>query len=243
MQAFEERLQEIDAYLDFLEGIEQQIQIGAPRIGSATITTQQQKILYSSVYLQLYNLVEATVTRCIESICVASAAGGRWKPAHLTNEMRREWVRTTARTHTELNVENRLKTTVDFCERLIQLLPITDWEIEKGGGGSWDDLQIEAITARIGCELTVSATAVTAVKRWIREDRGALGLVKLFRNRLAHGEMSFVECGAGVTVADLRDVKDRTATYLREVVAIFCKYIAEHKYLDPVHRPGVASPP
>ena len=59
-ESFEERLQEIEVYLDLLEHLEQQVAIGPPKIGESSITTQQQKILYSSVYLQLYNLVEAT---------------------------------------------------------------------------------------------------------------------------------------------------------------------------------------
>lgn len=67
-QAFEERLQEIETYLDLLEVLEKQVQEGSPRIGKkgTKITVQQQKILYSSVYLQLYNLVESTVTRCVD---------------------------------------------------------------------------------------------------------------------------------------------------------------------------------
>ena len=55
LEAFEERLQEIDAYLDLLDAIQHQAQTGPPKIGDVTITTQQQRILYSSVYLQLYN--------------------------------------------------------------------------------------------------------------------------------------------------------------------------------------------
>ena len=71
-QTFEEQLQEIETYLDLLEVFEVQ----AGRIGEATITAQQQKILYSSVYLQIYNLVEATITWCVEA--VRSAACGPW---------------------------------------------------------------------------------------------------------------------------------------------------------------------
>ena len=54
-QAFEDRLQEIEAYLTLLAGLEQQVQEGIPQFGEsgATITVQQQRILYSSVYLQL----------------------------------------------------------------------------------------------------------------------------------------------------------------------------------------------
>ncbi len=90
--AFEDRLQEIDAYLTLMDALERQIQVGPPRIGGELITAQQQKILYSSVYLQLYNLVEATATWCVEAVASAAADGGRWRPNDLTIELRREWV-------------------------------------------------------------------------------------------------------------------------------------------------------
>ena len=107
-QAFEERLQELDAYLEFLEALDVQMQIGTPRIGDTSITTQQQRILFSAVYLQLYNLVEATITRCVDSVCAATAESGRWRPSDLSVQLRREWVRVMAHTHLPLNDENRL---------------------------------------------------------------------------------------------------------------------------------------
>src|ERR1700677_2840522 len=137
-QTFEERLQEIEAYLDLLEVLERQVQKGPPRIGDAAITAQQQKILYSSVYLQLYNLVEASITWCVEAVALATINGSRWTPGDLTEKLRREWVRTSAKTHVELSLENRLATAVEFCERLLQCLPVQDWAVEKGGGGNWD---------------------------------------------------------------------------------------------------------
>lgn len=229
IQTFEERLQEIDAYLTLLDAFERQLREGPPKIGGETITAQQQKILYSSVYLQLYNLVEATANWCIDAVSVASASA-RWKPIDLIAEVRREWVRVTARTHSDLNVENRLDTTVAFCDRVLQISHLSNWSIEKGGGGNWDDLALAAITARLGFELFVSQPVLTGIKKHIREERGALVLVRFLRNQLAHGSLSFAECGDGVTVADLRDIKDRTALYLREVVAAFRDYIDGYNF-------------
>jgi hypothetical protein len=46
---FDERLEEIETYLEFLEGVEQEVRNGAPRLGSSglIITARQQRILYS----------------------------------------------------------------------------------------------------------------------------------------------------------------------------------------------------
>jgi hypothetical protein len=239
-QAFEERLQEIETYLDLLENLEKQVQHGPPRIGAEgpAITTQQQRILYSSVFLQLYNLVEATVSKCLDAVSAAAAESERWSPGDLSVALRREWVRFTARTHDDLNYENRLACAFELCENLVQMLPVKDWTIDRGGGGNWDDNRIEAIGDRLGCSLRVSPSAYSLVKRPFRDDQGALVFIKSFRNRLAHGNISFAEGGDGVTVTDLRDLKGRTAVYLREVVASFQSYIDRYEFLLPNKRPG-----
>jgi len=238
LESFEERLQEIDAFLDLLDAIQTQAREGPPRIGDATITTQQQRILYSSVYLQLYNLVEATATWCINAVSMATFDGVRWKPKDLIDALRREWVRSTARTHVTLNSGNRLSEAVAFCDLLLASVPITEWWVERGGGGNWDDSAIESITERVGCDLAIDPAVNTAAKRHIRDDKNCLGLVKDLRNRLAHGTISFEECGDAVTVVDLRDVRDRTANYLREVVVAFRDFIDNHHFLTPDSRPS-----
>jgi MAE_28990/MAE_18760-like HEPN len=236
-QTFEERLQEIEVYLDLLDALERQVQAGPPKIGGAAITAQQQKILYSCVYLQLYNLVEATVTWCVDAVCAAAAEKGRWRPADLITNLRREWVRSTARTHLELNEANRLEGAVQLCDHLVQSLPLLKWSIEGGRRGNWDDEEIKAITARLGCDLRISNEVYKGIKRPVREDRGSLVLIRYLRNKLAHGALSFTECGDGVTVFDLRDLKERTALYLREVVAAIRTYIDSYEFLIPASRP------
>ena len=241
-QTFEERLQEIEAYLDLLEALEKQVQTGRPFIGAATITTQQQKILYSCVYLQLYNLVEATVTWCIDAVCAAAADNKRWRPSDLSEGLRREWVRSTARTHLpDLTIEHRLQSAVELCDHLIQTRPISEWKIERGQAGNWDDKAIESITDRLGCQLQISREVMAEIKRPIRDDKGPLTLVKDLRNSLAHGSLSFVEYGDNITVSDLKEIKDRTALYLREVVAAFSTYINTYGFLHPAQRPGESS--
>jgi hypothetical protein len=236
-EAFEERLREIETYLDLLEALERQIRDGPPILGGSPITSQQQKILYSSVYLQLYNLVEATVTWCVDAVSEAAAKDGQWQPADLSEEVRREWIRCTARTHLDLTYAHRLDSAEAMCNALIHALPIAGLTIEKGRGGNWDDYEIETIASRLGFQLQITTAVSTGVKQRIRDDKGSLELVRDLRNRLAHGSLSFAECGDGVTVPDLRDLKDRTALYLREVVGSFAAYIKSHGFLMAARRP------
>ena len=125
-----------------------------------------------------------------------------------------------------------------MCEHLVGSLPIAAFDIDKGGGGNWDDAAIEAISQRLGFQLTVSQPVYSAIKRPFRDDLGPLVLVKELRNRLAHGSISFVQCAEDVTVARLIDLKDRTVAYLREVVDCFSNYVQAHAYLVPERRPA-----
>lgn len=242
LETFEERLQEIDAYLELLDALEREVQEGPPRIGAAAITVQQQRILYSSVYLQLYNLVEATVTWCIEAVCAAATRGGVWSPTDLSDNLQREWIRVQARTHVPLNPENRLDSAIAFFRKVTPPTPVSAWEIDTGSGGNWDDHSIEDVAERLGCALRIDQQVLRAAKQKIRDDKGALRLIKHLRNSLAHGSLSFEECGENVTVRELRDIRERTALYLREVVRTFQVFIERHEFLTPSSRPIASSP-
>ncbi len=236
-QVFDERLQEIEAYLDLLDALDRQVQSGVPpTIGGSLITVKQQRILYSAVYLQLYNLVEATVSWCVDAICNA-AAQGTWVTADLSPELRREWVRLTARTHLNLNEDNRLVHAVEALEHVLRGDRVS-WPGESGRKGNWDDDEIDALSAQLGCELHLSPGVYKGVKRPIRDDKGPLRLIRDLRNRLAHGSISFEECGTGITVRDLRDTKNLTVDYLREVVAAYGAHVDEYKFLIPAKRPA-----
>ncbi len=239
VQFFENRLQEIEAYLNLLDDIEKQVQSGPPQLGTSgsVITVQQQRILYSSVYLQLYNLVEATVTRCLEAMTEAVAEKGLWRPGELSENLRKEWVRAIARTQEELNSQNRLETALILFNHLTQSLPINDFEITKGSSGNWDDKEIEDISDRLGLKLTIPPTIYKNVKKFIRNDQGVLEVIRKLRNDLAHGKLSFEECGNGVTVSDMRNFAEWTSQYLREVVNSFKLAIDAYEFLLPQHRP------
>ncbi len=223
---FEERYAEIEAYSAFLQNVEEAARAGTPRLRGtdAPITTEQKKILNSSFYLQLYNLVEATVLRCLEAV-VAAIEEAQRRPSELSIGLRTEWVRSIARTHNDLAPDKRLQAALDLCEQLLQQMPIKDFKIEPGGGGNWDDTSIEKLCERVGCGLMISAEVVQAAKRHVRDDMGALKLVRNRRNGLAHGSLSFVDCSDGVTVAELKGLATAVGDYLREAVDCFVGFI------------------
>lgn len=223
---FDERHSEITSYIEFLQNVEDATRYGAPRLKGtdASITASQKKILNSGLYLQLYNLVEATVSRCLDAVSAALTEECR-VPNDLNPDLRREWVRAVARTHGDLNPGNRLDAALELCEHVLNQLPISNFAIETGGGGNWDDAAIEKICKRVGCDLSISNRVSTAAKRHVRDEMGALKLVKNRRNSLAHGSLSFVDCSDGVTVNELRELSSAVGEYLREAVDSFVSFI------------------
>lgn len=238
LQAFDERRGELEAYLDFLDALERTVQKGPPALGATRIRAEQQRILYSNVYLLLYNLVEASITWCLDELCRAAVNQGRWRASDLTEAVRREWIRVMARTNAELSSDHRLTNAFKLSDLLIRELPLTDWKIERGGG-NWDDYQIERIVKQLGLSLSLSPEVRSNVKRPFRDDKGVLVLVRDLRNRLAHGTISFAECGESVTSVELRDLCRRASDYLREVVSAFATAIREYQFLAPDRRPSV----
>ena len=237
---FAERLSEVETYLEFLVVLDARAQSGPPKLEGAEhpISAQQQKILYSSVYLQLYNLVESTMTRCIDAVAQSAAQAGTWVPGDLSAELRKEWVRVIARTNVELNADNRLASALVLCEHLVSALPVAHFDMEKGSGGNWDDNAIEQFSERLGLALMVSQPVYSSIKQPIRNDLGPLQLVKDLRNRLAHGSISFTECAGDVTVAQLIELKQKTVDYMREVVERFISYLTGHEFLVAARRPA-----
>lgn len=233
---FEDRLAEVDAHLELLQTMELSAQSGVPRFEgvAAPISVTQQKILYSTLYLQLYNLVEATMSRCLEAVANAASGvdGGRaWLPGELIPELRREWVRSIARTHVDMNFDKRLGAALELVDFFVNSLPVAPFEIQKGGGGNWDDAAIESITRRLGFRINLNRNVMRRVKEKVRNDLGPISLVKWLRNNLAHGEMSFVDCAGEADVRSLKETRDVTADYMRGVLDSFIRYIREIEFV------------
>jgi hypothetical protein len=139
-----------------------------------------------------------------------------------------------------MGYDRRLESALVLCDHMVSSLPVSGFKVEAGGGGNWDDEAIENIAGRLGFRLKVSAPVYQGIKKKFRDDKGSLTLVKFLRNRLAHGGISFAECGENVTAGELRDLANRTAAYLGEVVDAFDTYVQEHGFLIEEKRPVLA---
>jgi hypothetical protein len=236
--AFDERLTEVEAYLGFLDELEAAAKMGAPKFGDSgsPLSPQQTHILRAGIFVQLYNLVEATMTRCLDALASASC-NAEWRAADLIPHFRKEWVRVVVAANRELNADNRLKYAVALADHLVQEVPLEEFKFERGAGGNWNDTNIEDMLARVGLRLRLTPSVRAAAKRKYRDDLGPLALVVKLRNDLAHGAISFTECGENETVSGLREISSNTAMYLRSVVRAVERFIDRHEFLEVAKRP------
>ena len=214
----EERLAEIVEYVDFVGTVNRRLQAGEGKVGDEFVTERHQKMLYSSVYLQIYNMVEATISACVEA--VAEATVGTCRPGELSPHLRREWVKQFACTHKEMNPDTRLQRVTALLDFIVSANRLEKWT-PAGAGGNWDDQTIEDMAARMGFELPIEPEVLRGVKRRVRDDKGLLRLVRDLRNQLAHGSVSFVDCAGDVTLEELGAYAAAAGAYLRQVVHAF----------------------
>lgn len=241
--AYTDRKKEILSYLELVEGIERSLQVGTPvlKIGESEykIVPLQQRILYAGIYLHLYNLVESTVTLLVEEIERAALDNVRSNAWELSGLMRQQWVRSTACTYDQfLNAESRLERAVLMCEQLVGMLPF-DIKIHKGGGGNWDDEEIESLAKRLGVNLVFPKEIWDNVKRPSRDNKGAMKLIRDLRNKLAHGSITFSECGNDHVVRELRSLAETTFSYMDTVIDAFKHYIDSREYLEREVHPNL----
>lgn len=240
---FAARKDEVELYLSFLDSVQVHIASGlnVGRGGGAIeMTPKHQQVLHASVFLHLYNLVESTVTWCVEYIEIAVSRYERGNVGVLSDALRREWVKTIARTTEDLNPSNRLEAAMQLCGAVLSQVP-PQLKFAKNNGGNWDDDLISGLAERIGFVLSLPANVYSLVKRPIRNDMGALKIVKKMRNDLAHGSISFAECGADHTVADLRFIANICLSYLAELIECVDAYVSRYEFLRTDARPQLSA--
>lgn len=228
---YEERKKEVEDFLDLLDRLELAGKQGRPKFegDQSPISPRQVSLIRSSTYLQLYNIVEATVSKSLDELDLRVS---ELSPPvlNLQEGLRREWLRYYIDTHGELKPETRLDRIMEVLREagsgsVGEMAIAKKLPVDTGGGGNWDDINIEHLLRRLGCSGSFSPEAITAAKKQVHDGHGALSFVRERRNGLAHGRLSFGECVSGVTTSDLAELAERVLLYLDEYVKLFCEYL------------------
>jgi MAE_28990/MAE_18760-like HEPN len=224
-------MRDIARYLRLLRFIEQaggKVWIAA-RKTREPVDQSTVHVLKAGAFLHMYNLVEFTVSDCLQRISAEITVAADF--GTLGDPWRKAWVTSKGKLDRGLNPENMVTAAVQLCHEVAAGHPL---QVEaRLGSGNLDDRKIEEILARYGVELKLSKRTTSEVKHRVHNDVGFLGLVREVRNQLAHGGVSFADIGQNHTTADLIRWTLGTNRYLREVIANFQAYLDRTGFLRP----------
>lgn len=183
-------------------------------------------ILRSSFFLMLYNCVESTVTNCLTAICNAIIAED-CKFSDLRNEVKTAIVESYDYQTRNSNLSHEqhvsvLKSSIDvFCFSTPIRLTLNEYIHSSSQGtysGSLDAKEIKKQFSRFGVNL---------------EDLRCDQLVKIRdnRNKLGHGEVSFLECSNDSTIQYLEKAKIKMFEFFDKVIDRVEEYVNNKRFL------------
>jgi len=230
---YSERVSDIEAHFELVKNISDAIGSGGARFsidgGHYSVTTQQQKILFSSTYLQLYNLVESTVNQLMSAVSRHSQNGISGDLTKLSDKVRDLYLKHMLPPEANLTPEKRLEHAIKLLHQAVGSEPVEI--IIPRGGGNWDSKAIGSLNNRIGVELTLPTATREKLHRPFRNDQGPLRYIKDVRNDLGHGSISFADCGTGHSYSEFRTLIDIVKEYLELLMDAYEQYINNQQYL------------
>lgn len=226
LQAFETRLEELASYYKFVEMIERDsAALSLPNKKTWRTRPVDEKILRilkANFFLLLYNLVEASIREAFTSVYKAIETDG-CSVRQLSLPLRKIWIDfeysllKPSTAHPDSYRELGRKLVQDVADDVRATLDVA--ALNFGGN-------LDARAIRKACDdHGVSHKTMKQAKGGEK-----LVVVKQKRNALAHGDLSFVECGRDYTVAQLGEIKHDATLYLRAILRNIDKFTARKTY-------------
>ena len=215
LSIFEERKRELELYYSIMLDIDND----SPKIQTID-NSAFFKILKSNFILMLYNLIEACIVSGILEIYEELKQDG-CSYYDVIEEIRKLWrnrqvsnvyAPTSKRQTYEKKVNDIIKTITDK-------VPITlNREELKSVGGNLDDKAIMSICDK------------HRIRYVVDDSSEKLRTVRIRRNSLSHGNMSFSDCGRDFTLGDLREIQDSVIKFMQSILDGMKAYYESHGF-------------
>lgn len=205
---FNTRVQEIDGYFKLLDSIiNQDAQLFYPSKKSQKFKKFDEelvKVMKANSFLLLYNLIEASIKLSITEIYDSITLKTN-KYDDVTDQIRKIWISENYKNFKDKGTDFIFKAINNIADDTIEL----KFKSEKVISGNIDGLKIREFSNLIGFSNTTHHLAKKGIK---------LHQVKKQRNDLAHGAISFSQCGRQYTYDDLFEIKQQVIIYLRGIL-------------------------
>jgi len=223
---FEERVLEVELYFDYLKKLYRpNAQIYFPRARTnkyCPIDPELLKILKANSFLILYNLIESSVRDGVLAI-YHELERKQYTYETVRKELKKIWI--------DFHYKNVYDISANYNSYRKQATKLIDMAVDGAIikldrnaipiSGNLDADQIRIICEMHGIEKKLKPSAKGGRK---------LSTVKTQRNALAHGSLSFSECGRSFSVEDLSEIKKESIIFLRNILLNMKKYYDNELY-------------
>ncbi|MEM6187633.1 MAE_28990/MAE_18760 family HEPN-like nuclease [Shewanella vaxholmensis] len=225
IEDFNVRVDEINKYFLFLKNIvvdDATLYLSQKRSYKfKSVDDDLHKILKANAFLLVYNLVESSFTRTLQCLCDEINLSGK-NYNSMIPEIRKAW----------------LKYEVDYFSKIPKGINKGDYIYEVIGNISEQVLTVPrslkgiGISGNLDVKKIKDCALIYGVKSEALENRKSNGLfvVKAKRNSLAHGELSFTQCGREYDFYELLEIKKEVVSYMRFVLNLFKSRINSKYY-------------
>jgi hypothetical protein len=216
--AFEKEVKHIDEYMLLLFDIENGAKLSING-NTKNINADLFKVLKANTFLLLYNLLESTVRKSIEHIHL-SINQDNIKYKETIVEIQKIWVAYKYENFRKIGTDAMFQTWIDMVEDIIAV-EYQDYnkKVKSSGlSGNVNQIVVKNIAQKYKFETNTRVIG------------NRLNLIKMKRNHLAHGNITFVDCGKDYVYSDLKNIKRETILFLYEFMAKIENYTDNKKY-------------
>lgn len=220
---FQERVVEIEEYLKLLAILSHtSAQIHLDRKRPKRVNNIAIKTMKASCFLMLYNLVESSIRGSMATLYEKMNSDER-SLNDFDSYIKDIWIDQNFKNMEPLSANQ--SSYRDLVRKMIQNIIDTNslfFDAKKINiSGNLDAKAIRKLFAQ---------HKISTVTHYRAFGGAELKTVKDQRNSLAHGDISFADCGQQYTVSDIESIKKQTVTYLRSSLKNVVKYIDRNEY-------------
>ncbi|UPK62844.1 MAE_28990/MAE_18760 family HEPN-like nuclease [Rhodococcus pyridinivorans] len=225
-ETFSERREEVEELLQYLEKSEDPTALTTPGAPKG----ETLRILRASCYVMIYNMIESTISVCLEDL--STAIQSTVPSVQSLNE--KVFERYLISKYNSRLITSSNERAVALARELMDEVGRTSISefVFVAPSGNCTDKNIENTLNGVGIKLKMEKDLKTRVKRKVSDNRTILEALVRIRNDLAHGNRAFSDVGQGATVVDLKRTFDLAVEYMELVINHFEDYIDNSGYLS-----------
>lgn len=226
---FNERVKEVYLYFSFIKDvIEKDARLQFKENGK--VKTKQVKgdlikMLKANFFLILYNLIESSFKKSLEVLC-NEISTDTVEFNKIIPEIKKIWIKEHYKNFSKINPNdnpNSRTKPVDYFLDVIEKIAFDIVTIEPSKGN---------LAGNIGAKEIVETFLLYGIstKPIESKKKNKLHLIKNRRNQLAHGHVSFANCGREFTIQELEEIKTQTVVFMRFILKHIKKELSSKYY-------------